>query len=101
MGSTTANITSKVHHNSNNAAQTLIDLARDNIQSMNPPSIQLPSGLMVCLTPYCEWECDNGISGSGGYYWSYSFQQSVVLYVKNLTNCQSRNAVSYIVATMK
>ena len=92
MNSVTGNITSEVHHDSNNAAQTLIDLAKDSMQNGNPPSVHLPSGWMVCLNPYCEWECDESISGSGSY-WAYPFKQHIILYVKSMTNCQSHNAV--------
>ena len=93
MNSVTGNITSEVHHDNNNAAQTLIGLAKDNMQNRNQ-SVYLPSGWIVCLNPYCEWECDDSISG-GGDYRAYSFKQQIILYIKNLTNCQNHNTVSY------
>lgn len=92
IDSVTGNVTSEVHHDSNNAAQTLIDLVKDNMQNGNPPSVHLPSGWMVCLNPYCEWECDDIISSSGSY-WDHSFKQNITIYVKNLTNCQNHNTV--------
>ena len=95
MDSVTGNVTSEVHHDSNNPAQSLIDLVKDNMQNGNPPSVRLPSGWMVCLDPYCEWECVDSISGSGSYR-DHSFKQNIIIYVKSLTNCQNHNTVRCI-----
>ena len=84
MNETTGSLTSRVHHEGNNAAKTLIDLATVNMQKQDPPSAHLPSGWMVCLNPYCKWECDDSSSGGGEY-----SQQDIVLYVKSRTNCQN------------
>ena len=96
MNDTMGVLASAVYHEGDSAATTLIDLARANMQSRNMSSVYLPSGLMVCLNPYCEWECDISSSG-GGYGVNYS-QQDIIIYVKIPTNCQNYIAVrcSYI-----
>ena len=91
MNETTGSLTSRVHHEGNNAAKTLIDLATVNMQKQDPPSAHLPSGWMVCLNPYCIWECDDSSSGGGG----YMIISSLVLYLKNLTSCQNYISVRH------
>lgn len=90
MNDTMGVLTSAVHHEGDSAATTLIDLARANMQSRNVSSVYLPSGLMVCFNRYCEWECDDISSSSGGYGVT---QQDIVIYVKILNNCQNYVAV--------
>ena len=92
MNNTMGVLTSAVYHEGNNAATTLIDVATANMQRRNLSSVYLPSGLMVCLDPHCEWECNDSISSSGGYGEAYS-QQGIVIYVKTLTDCQNYIAV--------
>jgi len=84
------NITSKVHYDGDNTAKALIDLVKVNMQSRNPPSVHLPSGWMMCLSPYCNWDCDDDSSIiSGGGSELLTFKQELVLYVKNLANYQN------------
>ena len=46
----TGMITSKVHHNGLSSAQELINLARADIQSRNPPVVHLSQGWILCLS---------------------------------------------------
>ena len=91
MNDTTGSLTSRVHHEGNYVAKTLIDLAIVNMQKRDPPSAHLPSGWIVCLNPYCKWECDDSSSGGGG----YVIISSLVLYLKNLTDCQNYISVRH------
>ena len=96
INSTTGNITSKVHYDGDNTAKALIDLVKVNMQSRNPPSVHLPSGWMMCLSPYCIWDCDDGssiMSGEGSEL--LTFKQELVLYVKNIASCQNYINVRY------
>lgn len=57
-------ITSTVHHNGLLSAEELVNLARADIQTRNPPVVHLPRGWILCLNISSESKAETESSSS-------------------------------------
>ena len=80
---TTARITTSVHNDGHRTANMLINLVKSELYNRR---VKLPSGWVVCLSPDCEY------TSSGLDYGA--LEQTFIMYVKNMQNCQAYITVS-------
>ena len=77
-------VTSRVHRDGLLSAQELIDLARNDIQSRNPPVVRLSQGWILCLSIHDNGTVDDTSSSSNNSSMSLGLWMLIVVCVASL-----------------